>query len=129
MKKGNALYSIINHKCPECNEGDVYPDNNPYNLGQLMKMHETCSHCGHKYEKEPGYFFGAMYVSYGLAVAVGVASYVLMKFFAPDLALETYIAGVIIGILITTPYLYRLSRMIWMNLFTKYKSGKAIQNH
>lgn len=128
MKKGNALYSITHHKCPECNEGDVYPDNNPYNFNQLMKMHETCSSCGHRFEKEPGYFFGAMYVSYGLAVAAGVAIFLMMYVIAAPLSLEIYIAGVGTGIILLTPPLYRLSRMIWMNLFTKY-NPKAIHKH
>ena len=32
------------------------------------KMHERCPTCGLKFEREPGYFLGAMYVSYGLAL-------------------------------------------------------------
>jgi uncharacterized protein (DUF983 family) len=32
------------------------------------KMHERCPVCDLKFEREPGYFLGAMYISYGLAL-------------------------------------------------------------
>lgn len=31
-------------------------------------MWERCPTCGLKFEREPGYFLGAMYISYGLAL-------------------------------------------------------------
>ena len=31
-------------------------------------MHECCPNCGLKFEREQGYFLGAMYISYGLAL-------------------------------------------------------------
>jgi hypothetical protein len=40
-------------------------------------MNEKCSHCGLKYQIEPSFFYGAMYVSYGLNVAVGIAAFII----------------------------------------------------
>jgi hypothetical protein len=40
-------------------------------------MHDNCSHCGLKYQIEPSFFYGAMYVSYGLNVAVGIAAFII----------------------------------------------------
>jgi len=34
----------------------------------LPRMHANCPVCGLKYEREPGYFMGAMYISYALAL-------------------------------------------------------------
>jgi hypothetical protein len=33
-------------------------------------MHERCPVCDLKFDREPGYFLGAMYVSYGLGIVI-----------------------------------------------------------
>jgi hypothetical protein len=33
-------------------------------------MHERCVVCGLNFEREPGYFLGAMYISYGIGVII-----------------------------------------------------------
>jgi uncharacterized protein (DUF983 family) len=55
----------------------MYLDKNPYNLGNIYKMHENCTHCGQRYKIEPSFFYGAMYVSYGLGVAVSIAAFIV----------------------------------------------------
>ncbi|WP_432670249.1 hypothetical protein [Flavobacterium sp. SM2513] len=51
-------------KCPHCEKGQVfYKNGNPF-LFQMPKMNKNCQECGHRFEREPGYFFGAMYGSY-----------------------------------------------------------------
>ncbi|MDZ7846560.1 MAG: hypothetical protein U5L96_07210 [Owenweeksia sp.] len=54
--KGSKIYSITRFKCPRCHEGEVFKNKNPYNLAEMFKMHEYCSHCGLRYEFEPGCF-------------------------------------------------------------------------
>ena len=44
-------------------------------------MNDYCSSCGLKYKIEPSFFYGAMYVSYGLTVAIGVAAFVIIIVF------------------------------------------------
>ena len=81
LKKGSKLYSILTGTCPKCHEESMYCEKNPYKLSSIYKMHDTCSHCETKYMIEPSFFYGAMYVSYGVTVAIGVAIFVN---FAPD---------------------------------------------
>jgi uncharacterized protein (DUF983 family) len=59
--------AVINAKCPRCRVGKIYA-NKMYSLGG-QKMLVACPHCGLTYEREPGYFYGAMYVSYAFVVA------------------------------------------------------------
>jgi hypothetical protein len=66
LKEG-AFYSIVHSKCSKCNLGDLYEDNNPYHLRSLGKMKKSCEVCGQAYEPETGFYYGAMYVSYGLS--------------------------------------------------------------
>ncbi|MFO0436645.1 MAG: DUF983 domain-containing protein, partial [Sphingobacteriaceae bacterium] len=66
MRIINTIISMLFNKCPRCHQGDVFTEKNPYKLNKVFSMHETCSHCQLKYEKEPSFFYGAMYVSYAL---------------------------------------------------------------
>jgi hypothetical protein len=41
-------------------------------------MNDRCPVCGLHFDREPGYFLGAMYISYGLGIAVIVAFGVIL---------------------------------------------------
>jgi uncharacterized protein (DUF983 family) len=77
LKKGSKLNSILTGSCPKCQNESMYFDKNPLHLTKVLKMNEKCSHCGLKYLLEPSFFYGAMYVSYGLNVAVGIAAFIV----------------------------------------------------
>ena len=119
LKKGSTLYSILTGSCPKCNEESMYLEKNPYKLGSLYKMHETCSHCHTQYMIEPSFFYGAMYVSYGLTVAIGVAIFVTLNLILGFDVLTTFI-GIITGILILMPITARLARNIYINMFIHF---------
>src|SRR6187431_447425 len=77
LKKGSKLYSILTGTCPKCMNESMYVDKNPLHLGSVLKMNENCSHCGLKYQIEPSFFYGAMYVSYGLNVGVAIGTFII----------------------------------------------------
>ena len=68
----NMLVNILQTKCPRCHKGDLFESKNPYHFGKMTVSKTHCSSCGLKYEIEPGFFFGAMYISYALNVALFV---------------------------------------------------------
>ena len=118
--KGTKLYSILTGTCPVCQKESMYKEPNPYKLHKIFKMHERCSHCHTKYKIEPSFFFGAMYVSYGLGVASAVAAFIVVYLFFGGGLMATFIG--IIGTLVRlTPIIGRISRNIWINLFLDYK--------
>tara|TARA_B000000460_G_C21247428_1_gene277611 strand:- start:47 stop:445 length:399 start_codon:yes stop_codon:yes gene_type:complete len=123
LKKGTKLYSILYNKCPRCNDGDVFTSNNPYDLSKMFSMHETCSHCGLRYEIEPAFFYGAMYVSYGYTVAVAVATFIIMNIIYSPGIWDVVIALAII-LLFGSPYILRISRITYLNIFVKYNPDK-----
>ncbi len=126
FKKGTFLYSVFNNKCPRCQEGDVYEDANPFHLKNLFKMHKTCDVCGLKYEKEPSFFHGAMYVSYGMTVAIFVTIFVICQLLGLNM-IVSFIA-VIISILVLMPVTFKLSRLIYMNFFESYDEKYVKKN-
>ena len=102
----------------------MYVNSNPYALGETLKMHERCSNCHTKYRMEPSFFYGSMYVSYGLGVAFAVAAFVISYLFLGSNLTTAFIA--IIGTLIIfMPIIMRLARNIWINLFMNYDKRLA----
>ncbi len=118
--KGSKLYSIINKKCPICQEGNYYKYNTPYNLKKFDKVHTHCNYCQHKFEIENGFFIGAMYISYGISVAIAVTLFMATYVLFSNIEYYYYILIIVIGIVVSMPVSFRLSRTVWMNLFASY---------
>lgn len=126
--KDTRLYAILGMKCPKCHKGDLFQERNSYKLSSLTKMHSACPHCGENFEREPGFYFGAAYVSYALTVALWVACLVALITFNAIGLIEfgffthptTFILTGIISLILLLPPIYRVSRSIWINLFVKY---------
>lgn len=121
--KGSKLYSIVKMKCPRCQEGEFFVSH-PYHLKNAGDIHEYCSRCNLKYSKEPGFYYGAMYVSYALGVALFVTLWTSFNLFFPNTTTGIQIATIISLTVILTPYLYALSKIIWANLFIKYEVNR-----
>jgi len=124
--KGTKLYSIFTGTCPVCHQGDMYLENNPYKLSKIMKMHDNCSNCGKKFKIEPSFFFGAMYVSYGVGTAIAIATFIIAYFFLGLDRNYTFLV-IIIALSVLFPYILRISRNIWINIFLDYDKKIAEQ--
>src|SRR5438093_13071639 len=70
------LLSIARQRCPRCHQGRAFRS--------LLVMHDACPMCGHIFEREPGYFVGAMYVSYALAIPVYLALAGALRLLLPE---------------------------------------------
>ena len=65
--KPSALRSILQQRCPRCRMGGIFH----YSIFHgFPKMCERCSICDLKFEREPGYFLGAMYFSFAMGVLI-----------------------------------------------------------
>ena len=108
--------SLINYKCPKCEAGNVYKKSSYFNFG---KMNESCPSCNYKFEIEPGYFYGAMYVTYGLTIAEAIGTYVISQFFVESV--YTLIALIFCALILLAPVNFKFSRVIWMYICTSSK--------
>ena len=124
FKKGTKIYSIANGKCPKCNEGDFFAHGITFNPTKITQIHDTCSHCNLKYMIEPSFFYGAMYINYGITVAISVTVFLIAKLgFQLDL-LNSFLT-VLGALIITAPLNLRLSRILWINMFVSYNANAA----
>ncbi len=119
FKKGSKLYSIFNNKCPRCHDGDFYVDKNPFHLKNILTIHDKCDKCGLKYMMEPSFYHGAMYVSYGLSVATSIATFIILTLIGMDLMWR--FIGVVIALIVLTPFMLKLSRIIYINMFVSFE--------
>lgn len=127
MRILEALYSTFFNKCPQCHKGDVFTEKNPYALTKIFSMHKTCSHCGLKYEREPSFFYGAMYVSYALTSGWFIVWYVL---YLTVLSVDTlnFALTITASIVVLSPLTVRWSRLIWLNFFFKFNKELVTNN-
>lgn len=119
IKKGSKLYSILFGVCPKCQNESMYREKNPYIITETLKINDHCSHCKTKYRLEPSFFYGSMYVSYGVGVAFAVASFVI-TYLIIGTSLMTSFYGIVGTLVVFMPIIMRLSRNIWINLFMSY---------
>lgn len=124
LKKGTKLYSILTGTCPKCQRESMYVNPNPYHISESMKMHDHCSHCGTKYKMEPNFFFGAMYVSYGVAVLIGILIF-LLGHFVLRLPIKTTFISILVILMLLMPWVTRVSRNIYINMFIGYDPNAA----
>ncbi len=119
LKKGSKLNSILTGSCPRCQNESMYLDQNPLHFSKILKMKEKCSLCGLKYEIEPSFFFGAMYVSYALNVGLSILVF-MISFLLINWGLKSTFVAIIITNILLYPFVLRWSRNIYINLFIHF---------
>jgi uncharacterized protein (DUF983 family) len=113
----SELKSAIEGKCPRCRTGNMFAA--PLLSFKSQKMLERCPACDLKFEKEPGYFYVAMYVSYAMSVAELVAACVATYILSGNL--ESPWLYVIVALTVTillAPFNNRYSRIILLYFMT-----------
>ncbi len=99
------LAAVIRGGCPRCLAGPVWRS--------FLAMHERCPVCGLVYEREPGYFTGAMVVSYALAVPTFGLIVVALLVAGADVGLALLAGGA--AYLVLAPFILRFSRVVWLH--------------
>lgn len=112
----SQVLNIVKGKCPNCHKGKVFYSAGNILLFRMPKMNEKCPNCGYKFERETGFFFGAMFVSYALATAEMIAILVLLWYFLGLSPLYVFLTVIAVAILASTLN-FRLSRIIWIYFF------------
>lgn len=123
MKKYTKLYSILKFKCPKCHEGDFFVTQNPYKIKKLGEVRKKCSFCNQSFFLEPGFYYGSMYVSYAIGVAIFVSIWIATQIIYPAAKMNWYMISVSTILLLGTPYIYCLSKIVWANLFIHHESN------
>ncbi|RAJ22622.1 hypothetical protein LY11_04762 [Pedobacter cryoconitis] len=111
------LYALRHAKCPRCRVGNMF-SNNTYGL-HIQHMNDYCSHCNYRFEREPGYFYAAMFISYGMNVMEMLLICLLTFLVTGDSSSFWLYIGVLMGsIIILGPFNFRYSRVVLLYWLT-----------
>jgi uncharacterized protein (DUF983 family) len=99
--------AILGQLCPRCLQGKVYAG--------LLRMNDRCPVCDHRFEREPGYFLGAMYISYPLSVLLIGLTLWAITWLWPGLRLEWAVLLTVPVLILFVPAIVRWSRILWMH--------------
>ncbi len=112
------MTSLFSNLCPSCERAPVF--------GGFLSMNRACPSCGTVFEKESGYFIGAMIASYFLGVFLAFPVLIALIFFArAGIALS--IGATAALILVLQPLLFRYSRLLWIHI--EHRLTKAIHQN
>jgi hypothetical protein len=121
MAKKNKIAAIAAMKCPRCREGNMFYA--PITQG-IYKMNKECPVCKQPFELEPGFYWGAMYVGYGLSGGYMLSTVGAMLLLL-NWSVEAAFAVSILGGIIIFPFIARLARVIWLNIYVGYDKNYA----
>ncbi len=106
----STVESILRQRCPRCRVGSIFR----YSIFRgFPKLHERCPVCDLKFDREPGYFLGAMYVSYGLGIVI-VALIAALLWYVTGWWITKATIWAIVLFLPLTPTITLLSRVLWI---------------
>ncbi len=124
----NKLLAAAKGKCPQCQSGKMFKYS-VIKLNKFTEMFVTCPFCGLRFELEPGYFWGAMYVSYaittGIMLVVGALVYIL---FGAKAGFWGFIIPIFTVMFLSMPFTYRYARVFYLHFFSPIRFNKELSN-
>jgi len=112
------ILSALLLQCPSCDKGKMYRNRNPFNIMQLFDMYDECPNCQQDFQIEPGFYYGAMFVSYTLSafllfLPLGIGLIVLGS------VSHTFLFTTIISLCLFYTYIFKVSRSIWLHFIVR----------
>jgi uncharacterized protein (DUF983 family) len=101
----SLLSAVARLRCPRCRDGRIWK--------RFLVMNDACPACGLVFEREPGYFAGAMVVSYGIAVPTFGLVVIALLLAGVDPVVALVAGGAFY--LLLAPFIFRYSRAIWLH--------------
>ena len=112
----SSTLALLALRCPRCHRGKLFTYS-ATNLTRFANMPDECPVCGQTFEPEPGFYFGAMYISFAFAVGIFAVCGVGLYYLAGDPPVWVYVVAVAVVTLATTPLTFRYSRAVMLYLF------------
>jgi uncharacterized protein (DUF983 family) len=101
------IWAMLRMRCPRCRQGRLFHG--------LFAMNETCPVCSLRFQRDQGYFLGAMYVSYPISAALICVGLWLSSLFLPDWDLNLLLFTIVLPLYVPlVPLVFRYSRTLWI---------------
>jgi uncharacterized protein (DUF983 family) len=107
-----TLSAILHQRCPRCRVGSIFR----YSIFRgFPKMYERCAICDLKFQREEGYFLGAMYISFALAL-VNIAALSALLWFLTGWWITEAVIWAVLLFLPLAPAISLFARVLWIYL-------------
>ncbi len=124
-KKRSLLSSIFAMKCPRCREGDLF-ETGTFSFQKPLTMPHHCPKCGQVYMPEPGFYYGAMFISYAIWGWFTVLTALGLVYLAGWSVNQAFVLLLVLSAIFFV-WVFRISRTIWFHIDTKYEAGSIEQ--
>jgi uncharacterized protein (DUF983 family) len=107
-----TLRAILHQRCPRCRVGSIFY----YSIFRgFPKMYERCAICDLKFQREEGYFLGAMYISFALALVI-IAVLSALLWFVTGWWITKVVTWAVVLFLPLAPAISLFARVLWIYL-------------
>ena len=101
-------------KCPRCGQAPMFSG--------LFRMIERCAHCGLKFEREPGYFLGSIYINYGLTALILTVGWITLRF-GYGIESRWLVFGLAAFLIVFQMFFFRYARALWLALDCQFDAS------
>ena len=104
---GEVVGRVARLRCPRCGQGRIF--------GRWSRMLDACARCGLAFEREAGYFVGAIYLNYGVTVLLALAGYFFLEvWLSPPAGRQVWLWSAFA--VVFPVWFYRYSKALWLGL-------------
>ncbi|WP_146239243.1 DUF983 domain-containing protein [Putridiphycobacter roseus] len=107
--------NVYSEKCPSCKQGYAFKKGTK--LFAVPEMNVACDACQYKFEREPGYFIGAMYISYGLSTFQAIVAYLLTNMLWPSISIALLLGIITMTLVLFAKLNFKWARLIYIYIF------------
>jgi uncharacterized protein (DUF983 family) len=119
----SKFYSIFSLKCPTCHRGDLFATGS-FSFDRPFAQYTHCPACGQTYFPEPGFYYGAMFLSY-IGSGFFCLAVVMLLHWVLDWSMLGSFAALIAIMAVLFVWWFRVSRSAYLNLVFGYKPEVA----
>ena len=116
--------SILKMNCPRCRQGKLFYTK-IFEFKRITDMPDTCEVCNQKFMPEPGFYYGAMFISY-IMTAFFFLAFIALCMFGFGLTVNTSFILLAILIVIGFVWFFRISRSIWIHINVPFEPNHKI---
>ena len=118
----SAIWAMIRGRCPRCRKAKIFSG--------VFAMNEVCRVCGLRFQRDQGYFLGAMYVSYPLSAVLMLGGLAIARWLLPDWEMNTVFLFVVLPCYLPfVPAVFRYSRIGWIYFDRVLCGGTEVVDH
>lgn len=120
--------SLFGMNCPKCRKGKLFKPIRWGRPSSFFEMKKNCENCSQSFEPEPGFYFGAMFISYALNTALFIAVWVAYSTLVEEFSILELLLLIGMSALLLLPVFFRLSRSIWITIFVPFQEKNQSAN-